>query len=601
MRASASATSKTQAHLERLPTKVPQRLAASTPTAMSSLAALQAENARLKAENQRLQAALAARDTDADLLQTLGRSPPRGRTLAGQIGARSLSPGSELERRPPTDELELERRPAADALDGVDNDLAKLLEEGLPDGLDDPIPPELRKAAAEARSMLADAAAKTLDDAPLGEEEAEELPDWLKEGLDPKIPKHLKEAFGKAKKFKKKPLPRLSSSYGQGAAVMGKINPLAGATIAKKAAMRLADRARRKAEKAPWGRGTLQFHSLSAPQTLRALPSIVWGRPRTVGHEMDGTDSALVWPDLAELVNDICPKSGVLVSDPQGFPLSFLDELQKRFRRDATSTDQFDEFETTGRSNGHDMHLQCMCLPPNFETRLHGHVAIELCYVLSGTLTEHKLHCNVPCLGKDEEKVPALDLSGVSPAPKTSAETKPPRCGDVPETACWRETEVEVGEYLHNDVGSVHQITSGSDGASLLLLWCGVDEPYTRDRVHCALDELRVRRGAGAAYETSDTSPLRLREGTWSNRGEPYFSVDDQILAEMRAEGLLEEPPEPAVDPFAATAVDPFASGEGEKQGLLHSQHWRRPAEPEPEVSPVPVDERSWGSLHQAR
>ena len=45
--------------------------------AMSSLAALQAENARLKAENQRLQAALAARDTDADLLQTLGRSPPR--------------------------------------------------------------------------------------------------------------------------------------------------------------------------------------------------------------------------------------------------------------------------------------------------------------------------------------------------------------------------------------------------------------------------------------------------------------------------------------------------------------------------------------------
>ena len=108
--------------------------------------------------------------------------------------------------------------------------------------------------------------------------------------------------------------------------------------------MRLADKARAKRDKAPWARGTLQFHSLAAPQTLRKLPDIVHGKPYPITRE----DDALVWPDMAELVNDICVKSGVLVSDPQGFPLSFLDELQKRFRRES-STESLDEFERTGK------------------------------------------------------------------------------------------------------------------------------------------------------------------------------------------------------------------------------------------------------------
>ena len=63
----------------------------------SQLEALQAENARLKAENDKLKAQLQAQSTDQKLLETLGRSPTRGRTLAQQIGQRSLSPGSELE------------------------------------------------------------------------------------------------------------------------------------------------------------------------------------------------------------------------------------------------------------------------------------------------------------------------------------------------------------------------------------------------------------------------------------------------------------------------------------------------------------------------
>ena len=84
--------------------------------------ALQAENARLREENARLQAALQAQSTDQRLLETLGRSPQRGRTLAQTIGQRSLSPGSELERHPHKE-------------DNTENELAQFLEEGLRDGL----------------------------------------------------------------------------------------------------------------------------------------------------------------------------------------------------------------------------------------------------------------------------------------------------------------------------------------------------------------------------------------------------------------------------------------------------------------------------------
>ena len=88
----------------------------------SQLEALQAENARLKAENETLRQQLQSQSTDQDLLRTLGRSPERGRTLAQQIGQRSLSPGSELSRRP-------------DKEDTTENELAQFLEEGLRDGL----------------------------------------------------------------------------------------------------------------------------------------------------------------------------------------------------------------------------------------------------------------------------------------------------------------------------------------------------------------------------------------------------------------------------------------------------------------------------------
>jgi hypothetical protein len=539
----------------------------------SQLEALQAENLRLKAENARLQAALQAQSTDQDLLRTLGRSPDRGRSLIQSIGQRSLSPGSELERRPGKE-------------DNTENELAQFLEEGLRDGLfsnQEQQPGDLLDDIIRNIPVKKLRKPYTCEDraSELGiDADEEELPDWLKEGLQPEIPKHLKHAFREARKKKKKPLPRLL----QGA----KINPLAQTILAKKAAMRFADKARAKRDKAPWSRGTLQFHSLAAPQTLRKLPDIVHGKPYPITIE----DAVLVWPDLAELVNDICVKSGVLVSDPQGFPLSFLDELQKRFRRDNQS-DSLDEFESTGKSNGYDMQVQCLILPPGYETRLHGHVSMELCYVLSGSLHELRLCGTVPTLAKDEEpKVPLLDLTGLTEKKRHRTVT---RCGDIPERAVWKESTIELGEYIHNDVGSVHQIKSGSDGASLLLLWCGLEEPYTSDRILCG-DELRL------ASPNDKPPKLRLFEGTWvPPKGIQYFSIDDQIIEEMKAECLIEErrPTEAPV----VVEEDPHARFD-ERAGLLNSKHWRR-AEGEKAPSPRRTSDDhlrgSWGSLHEVR
>ena len=552
--------------------------------------ALQAENARLREENARLQAALQAQSTDQKLLETLGRSPTRGRTLASTIGQRSLSPGSELERHPHKE-------------DNTENELAQFLEEGLRDGLfsnQEQQPGDLLDDIIRNIPVKKLRQPYTCEDraSDLGiDADEEELPDWLKEGLQPEIPKHLKHAFREARKKKKKPLPRLL----QGA----KINPLAQTLLAKKAAMRLADKARAKRDKAPWSRGTLQFHSLAAPQTLRKLPDIIHGKPYPIQKDED----SLVWPDLAELVNDICVKSGVLVSDPQGFPLSFLDELQKRFRRESTG-DTLDEFESTGKSNGHDMQVQCIILPPHYETRLHGHVSLELCYVLSGSLHELRLCGTVPTLGKDEEpKVPLLDLSGLTEKKRNRTVT---RCGDVPEKAVWKETTVELGEYTHNDIGSVHQVKAGSDGCSLLLLWCGMEEPYTSDRILCG-DELRL------AKDNDKPPKLRLFEGTWvPPKGIQYFSIDDQIIEEMKAEGLIEER-RPTEIPVVVEE-DPLKHHD-ERDGLLNSRHWRRPAESGApggsgpvsggaaatgagamkEPSPRQPERGSWGSLHEIR
>ena len=539
----------------------------------SQMEALQAENARLQAENETLRQQLQSQSTDQRLLETLGRSPTRGRALASTIGQRSLSPGSELERRP-------------DSEDNTENELAQFLEEGLRDGL---FSNQEQQPGDLLDDIIANIPVKKLRKPYTCEDRAsdlgidadeEELPDWLKEGLQPEIPKHLKHAFREARKKKKKPLPRLL----QGA----KINPLAQTILAKKAAMRLADKARAKRDKAPWSRGTLQFHSLAAPQTLRKLPDIIHGKPYPIQKDED----SLVWPDLAELVNDICVKSGVLVSDPQGFPLSFLDELQKRFRRESTG-DTLDEFESTGKSNGYDMQVQCIILPPGYETRLHGHVSMELCYVLSGSLQELRLCGTVPCLGKDEDpKVPLLDLSGLTEKKRNRTVT---RCGDIPDKAVWKESTIELGEYLHNDIGSVHQVKAGSDGSSLLLLWCGIEEPYTSDRILCG-DELRL------AKDNDKPPKLRLFEGTWvPPKGIQYFSIDDQIIEEMKAEGLIEErrPTEVPV----VVEEDPLKHHD-ERDGLLNSKHWRRPAEGVKEPSPRKSDDHlrgSWGSLHQVR
>ena len=143
-------------------------------------------------------AQLQARSTDQKLLETLGRSPDRGRTLSQTIGQRSLSPGSELERRP-------------DREDNTENELAQFLEEGLRDGLfssQEQQPGDLLDDIIQNIPVKKLRKPYTCEDraSDLGiDADEEELPDWLKEGLQPEIPKHLKHAFREARKRRRSP------------------------------------------------------------------------------------------------------------------------------------------------------------------------------------------------------------------------------------------------------------------------------------------------------------------------------------------------------------------------------------------------------------
>ena len=84
-------------------------------------------------------------------------------------------------------------------------------------------------------------------------------------------------------------------------------------------------------------------------------------------------------------------------------------------------------------------------------------------------------------------------------------------------------------------------------------------------------------------------------------KGIQYFSIDDQILEEMKAEGLIEElrPTEVPV----VVEEDPHSRFD-ERAGLLNSKHWRR-AEGEKAPSPRRTSDDhlrgSWGSLHEVR
>jgi len=93
-----------------------------------------------------------------------------------------------------------------------------------------------------------------------------------------------------------------------------------------------------------------------------------------------------------------------------------------------------------------------------------------------------------------------------------------------------------------------------------------------------------------------------LFEGTWvPPKGIQYFSIDDQIIEEMKAEGLIEER-RPTEIVQEVLEEDPHSRFD-EKAGLLNSKHWRRPGETK-EPSPRKSDDHlrgSWGSLHGVR
>jgi quercetin dioxygenase-like cupin family protein len=172
------------------------------------------------------------------------------------------------------------------------------------------------------------------------------------------------------------------------------------------------------------------------------------------------------FPSVSTVVNESTEETGVSVAQEhqQAFDEAWQYQLQQAFASapafalassDTTETDQeFQEFETTGKSNGYKLGLQIMVLAPGKYFKIHSHPNIEFEYTMLGTLREFRWLFRQPA----EELQEGKELTG----PEIAA------------THMFEEKVVQTNQCMINETGSVHQsFTSPDQGCIILVLWSG--------------------------------------------------------------------------------------------------------------------------------
>jgi acetolactate synthase-1/2/3 large subunit len=143
-------------------------------------------------------------------------------------------------------------------------------------------------------------------------------------------------------------------------------------------------------------------------------------------------------------------------------PASFLNISSQKFS-DINAKAELDDFVHSGRSNGRSMCYGSFRIGPNLTFPLHAHPNIECIYVVSGTIHERRLKGEPPLRGPFQSEY-SLDLSDLN------AENFVTR-------------SFKQGEFLVNEIGSVHRSFTLEDGAELFCLWggshCDVPVRYT--------------------------------------------------------------------------------------------------------------------------
>jgi hypothetical protein len=123
-----------------------------------------------------------------------------------------------------------------------------------------------------------------------------------------------------------------------------------------------------------------------------------------------------------------------------------------------TLHNDFYELLTTKRSNGRLLKWATMRCPPGCQFKLHAHPNIELIHCAQGAL--HEVRMEGEPLTRSFEKVDESSVKG----PDLSTLSRP-----------WHFSTLLQGDWLVNEVGSIHKSFTASkgDGCMLIVLWGG--------------------------------------------------------------------------------------------------------------------------------
>lgn len=154
-------------------------------------------------------------------------------------------------------------------------------------------------------------------------------------------------------------------------------------------------------------------------------------------------------------------------------------QVQQQALSSDDDVDDLQDLMKTSTSSGRQLQWSVMDIPPALQFKLHAHPNIELVYCAKGALHEIRMSGEPFCRKFDADKeVKGPDLTLLDRS--------------------WYFDTLRQGEWLVNEVGSIHKsfTATNGDGCILLVLWGGAhadiletQEP-TRVNVHQAVDTM---------------------------------------------------------------------------------------------------------------
>mmetsp|Transcript_8649 Transcript_8649/g.12759 ORF Transcript_8649/g.12759 Transcript_8649/m.12759 type:complete len:225 (+) Transcript_8649:93-767(+) len=186
-------------------------------------------------------------------------------------------------------------------------------------------------------------------------------------------------------------------------------------------------------------------------------------------------------PSVSDAINHSSKETGISIPAylSNTFDRDFYSLLKESFGdKGSVAAANLDDFLSTGLSNGRKLHLQVMAIPKSKCFKIHAHPNIEFEYTLLGAL--HEFRWIGPPVPKEELVGSKEDLVGP----------------DIASMAIFEKMEAREGEFIVNEIGSVHQsFTDNEIGVIFVCLWSGCHANTPPHRVFCK--DRRLRPSAG--------------------------------------------------------------------------------------------------------